>query len=776
MASEPTEDAIANFVSFTSTTREQAVNFLKANNLDSQKAINAYFEELAGPQPKADNYYNDKRASSWDFTQQDNAPPIPATAPPSRPPSRMNMNDTDKKTAPGATAPQAGTGQGLSLAEREEKELQQAVAMSLNSGLGQQEIGVTSSSQPQFSKATRDHYEEGDWAMTLFNTSSEEVTIGPEPEDRRRGEGEPAFIRPTQDGLYLGGFLTIIHEIPLAREALLLRNKPLFDYGHEPHWWNGQSINLPKIVTVNDSNRDADWDDVIHEAQRLMAFMDSTKRSFGSSDSLARIRSLSMFSSDSEEIVTRFLEAWHGAAIRADPDNQLAAIFTSHAYKQQSHDYDEPVTKDLFTFEIPVEPDHGQSLYEVIDRALWNEGPEEELENIWIESIAEVLCIKLDCLQRPNPVDVKIPPVFYPDRYLSSCRDLARELRLKRQQIQGDIWNLEKLIRHYTFPRNPVGKLTVKELLERAAEAAPVVVPEKPDNADSSSEATVNVKQVAEQLRAIAAKIEEKIQELEVSKENAVKSLREISKTLTEPSESPSEPPTYKYTLRGVCTQPHITYVLSNAKAGSPDLMDMEDESGDQWWRISYSTEDGKTRQAEKRKAQGDNTTTQNGDVVGYSASKVREDEVLQAARDEWRSVLLVYASENAMKAPVDPAPAQLRGFVNRDNAAFEAEFDQTATIINSDQEESWAPTSSTETQQSEQPEMTEKRQQVNVFDYEVSGFDDEPGPRQEMQQRDGGSLLSKGTANNSPPKTLQVESEGKSSHDEEMVDHAEHV
>jgi hypothetical protein len=31
MASEPTEDAIANFVSFTSTTREQAINFLKVS-------------------------------------------------------------------------------------------------------------------------------------------------------------------------------------------------------------------------------------------------------------------------------------------------------------------------------------------------------------------------------------------------------------------------------------------------------------------------------------------------------------------------------------------------------------------------------------------------------------------------------------------------------------------------------------------------------------------------------------------------------------------------
>lgn len=69
MASEPDEEAITNFVSFTSTTREQAIAFLKvaschlseptpplillqANNLDSQKAINAYFEDPTGPQPE----------------------------------------------------------------------------------------------------------------------------------------------------------------------------------------------------------------------------------------------------------------------------------------------------------------------------------------------------------------------------------------------------------------------------------------------------------------------------------------------------------------------------------------------------------------------------------------------------------------------------------------------------------------------------------------------------------------------------------------------------
>lgn len=72
MASEPTEEAIENFVSFTSTTREQAISFLKvssdqlyalssnanqvllslsqANELNSNKAINAYFEDPTGPQ------------------------------------------------------------------------------------------------------------------------------------------------------------------------------------------------------------------------------------------------------------------------------------------------------------------------------------------------------------------------------------------------------------------------------------------------------------------------------------------------------------------------------------------------------------------------------------------------------------------------------------------------------------------------------------------------------------------------------------------------------
>ncbi|CAG8057201.1 unnamed protein product [Penicillium olsonii] len=742
---EPTEDAIDNFVSFTSTSRDRAILFLKATG---------YFSDPGLP---------------WDFSQQDNAPPLPATAPPSRPPSRIDKRTTEQNTGTqGADAGTSteGSGKGLSLAEREEKELQRAVAMSLGSDMGQQETGVTSSGQSQLSKATRDHYEENAWAMTLFN--SEEVTTSPDPEDRIRMEGEPAFIRPNAEEVYLGGFLTILHNIPLAREALLLRQKLLFDYGHEPQWWNGQSINLPKIVTVSDGQEiDNDWDDIIHETQRLMSFMDSTKRGFGSSDSLAKLKSMSPMSTDSEDAVTRFMEAWHGAAIQANPDNPLSTIFTSHAYKKSVFgDYD-PEDKELFTFEPSVEKEHGQTLYEVLDTALWTDTPGQELDDTWLEHVAEVVVFKLDAFQKPNPVDVEIPSVFYPDRYLSSCRDIAREFRSKRLEIQTEIGKLDALTKKYTYPEGCINRFTAQEIFVKTADGleadAGCVIGSGP-----AIEAKIAEKiRISKELRIVAERVGLKLQELEQKRQSALESLREISKTLTEPSESPSEPPIYKYTLRGVCTQPHVTYVLSDPHATAGDLMDMDSEPHDnyEWWRISYSAEDGKARQAEKRQSQS-TEPSQSSDAVGYTIRKVSEAEVLRAAREEWSSVLLVYASSNAMNAQVDPAPPQLQvryilrvpswywqaptdriqGFVNRDNDALSAELEQTPAIVISDQEQPWSA-NWPDVEQQQKQQGPEKPAQVNVFDYEVSNFEGEPNPSQEMEQKGGAGLWASGTS-----------------------------
>lgn len=564
---------------------------------------------------------------------------------------------------------QGGVGTGLSLAEREEQELQQAVAMSL--GSGKQETGVALKNEAQFSKATRDHYDEGDWAMTLFNTSSEEVVISPDPEDRKRADGDPAFIRPTQDHLYLGGLLTILHEIPLAREALLLRNKLLFDYGNDAQWWNGQAINLPRIVTVHDGqDADNDWDDIIHESQRLMVFLDSTNRAFGSSDALANLKHVMSYSSDSEEIVARFLEKWHDAALRADPDNPLATIFMSHAYKNSPFEVDEggePIEKQLYTFSPQVEPNHGQTLYDVLDNAIWGDSPGEELDDVWLETVGEVLLMKLDAPDSSKSVDVKIPSVFYPDRYLSSCREISRDFRIKRLEAESEMKNLEEVMRRLTYPRSSAGTLTRKEILEKAAAAVPIVLAKNMTGEDKSltpEVANEKAERLTKELKAASARLEAKLKELEERKYAAQETMRNYSKALTEPSPNPGEPPLRKYTLRGVCTQPHVTYVLrTSGAAKSGDLMDVDDgnDGASQWWRISFSTEDGKTRQAAKREAQGNQSASQDGDVVGYTAHRVREVEVLRAAREEYRSVLLVYANDKSVNFKVEAAPHSLR-------------------------------------------------------------------------------------------------------------------
>jgi hypothetical protein len=399
--------------------------------------------------------------------------------------------------------------------------------MSLNQGTGQQESGVTKTTtttndqqQAHFGKATREHYEEADWGMTLFNETSQEVVLSPDPEDRKRVEGEPAFIRPTNDNLYLGGFLTILHEIPLAREALLLRNKLLSDYGQEPQWWSGQPINLPKIVTVHDQqDGDNDWDDVIYESQRLMAFLDSTKRSFGSSDALANLRDITSFSSDSEEVVTRFLETWHAAAIRAAPDSPLTTAFMSHAYKRSPFDEgDETISKELFVFEPVVEQEHGQTLYDLLDTAIWSDRPGEELDDVWLEHVGEVITMKLDSYNNRKSVNVKAPAIFYPDRYMSSCRELARELRTKRLRVQEEIQELEALMARYTTPQNVQGNLTIKHLLEKAAAAVNVALPKNSAKGTQSTETEISTgittdkaDQVSTELLAISDRIDSKL-------------------------------------------------------------------------------------------------------------------------------------------------------------------------------------------------------------------------------------------------------------------------
>ena len=127
----------------------------------------------------------------------------------------------------------------------------------------------------------------------------------------------------------------------------------------------------------------------------------------------------------------------------------------------------------------------------------------------------------------------------------------------------------------------------------------------------------------------------------------------------TQPTDDPKTCPTHKYTLRGVATTPSTCYVLEKTRfEADNDLIELEGREW-QWWKLEYVSTDAQP-------------------VV---TTKVSEKDVLIAARFQSRTVLLVYADEDAVNYESTPLPSQLSNFVRTDNLSFQAELDDYAPV-----------------------------------------------------------------------------------------------
>lgn len=397
--------------------------------------------------------------------------------------------------------------------------MQQAMAMSLSQELPGQENGVANTSNQQFGPANREHYDTSAWAMTLSKTTAHEIIINPDPEHRKRGSNEPAFLRPSEQTGHLPGLLTILHSIPLAREALLLGDATIHDYGHDNQWWNGTAINIPKIVSLEDYHQNSDWNDMLHEAQRLMAFLDLTDRAYGSSDVMANLNSVQ--ETETRELVPNFLKAWQGAAVRAAPDSQLATIFASVALKRPLRNVEEPIHSEFACIDPYVESRHGQDLYDILDHIIWPDSPDTDLDDVWLDHVAEVFTIRLSS-RSGNSLDVKIPPVWYPDRYLDQCKGITQEMRMRKLDALKEISRLQDLIDRYSKTRRPDGQvLDTRKVLESAARSAEVLVSNRLTNGVQESaefspppQATVSsadAQKTAQELRRVVGNIDRKL-------------------------------------------------------------------------------------------------------------------------------------------------------------------------------------------------------------------------------------------------------------------------
>jgi hypothetical protein len=111
-----------------------------------------------------------------------------------------------------------------------------------------QESGVVDGSgvsKPFFGPATEDYYDSAAWAMVPATKSIEYIPDANILSQKRESD-EPPFIKPTPNQYYLPALLTMLHTIPLFRNAFLAPQVSLEDYWLGEDWW--KEMFRPQLV------------------------------------------------------------------------------------------------------------------------------------------------------------------------------------------------------------------------------------------------------------------------------------------------------------------------------------------------------------------------------------------------------------------------------------------------------------------------------------------------------------------------------------------------
>ncbi|KAL8690907.1 MAG: hypothetical protein Q9218_003759 [Villophora microphyllina] len=608
----PSLEAIAQFSAITGLPNNVAAEWLKLFDNDVEKTTNAYLDD----------------------------------------PDALQKNE-DK----GLTQDDLGSNRPLTLAEQEDADMQEAIKLS-----SKQESGVTAPDK-YFGPVRNEYHDTKNWIMTTAKPTAKEILLNPEPKFRKRLDEAPAFIRPSPAGHRLPGVVTILHAIPAAREVLLNRESLQAKYDHHNEWWDGVPIQSARVVHSEEAH-DTPSPDVIYESQRLMAFLDETERSYGSSEALSALPGLRECNGD--YVIREYLDTWSGAVKCHNRSDRIAHIFQSRGLRTHSGVLQsEDITNylDLSVHEPSFEP--GQTLYETMDAIMWPDwdGSDPEHE-VFLDEVADVFIVRIGRgNDKAKSLDIKVPPVWYSDRYHKSSQPRIRQMLAARAVIKKEIDELDtrknkaSVFTGKTLPGKSVEISRLLQIAQQHFEKSPEYQetqrePVSPVSQDGNPKIET-YSRVAGELKVLSERVSSKLQAFEESKDKAREELRELSKLFTEPSDIPEESPQDRFTLRGVCANPSTVYVQERTRS-SPDADLFDGPANDwQWWKLTYNAYVAQP----------------------VSCDPLREIEVLKAIRDEAPSAILVYASDRAMSVEQRDLPSQLKSFVQADNQAFVAEF-----------------------------------------------------------------------------------------------------
>lgn len=332
-----------------------------------------------------------------------------------------------------------------------------------------QESGITSTTSPYFGQPRQSEYDQNNWSM-VSTTGNRPIfpTIRP-ASFRKRDIGTPALLQLTPsvtDDDNLGGLLTILHEIPMSRNAFLSLGTAASDYGRGEEWWNGKAITTSEQQIQGDTQGFPSMQDVGEELHRIMAFLDKTERAYGSASCL-----IDMMPHDHEAAERRLFEVLKEAkepstshmytnAVIIPYDPTIAAAEAEELSEESSED---DGGFGLIEMETP-EDSSVSSLYDVMDHLMWsdvlNSGkPSSSARMATFRNIGEVITLKLK--QRGPPRFMDIPEVFYPERYTESRKEEARKIQHELASVNGEIADISLLKAQLGQWISPVGEASL---------------------------------------------------------------------------------------------------------------------------------------------------------------------------------------------------------------------------------------------------------------------------------------------------------------------------
>ncbi|KAH7318359.1 hypothetical protein B0I35DRAFT_431904 [Stachybotrys elegans] len=712
---EPSEEQITQVIDFANLNpiddRSMVIQALKGNDLNAETVIMQYFDNS--------ETFRSKYSMKWDetmFTADRNGtghtgisfhiespsqndviqgvtPPPTVYGPgaPSRPPSRTNNRSPLSKIVDWAL-PENGIPNSQA---EEDEDMQRALRASAEEAgvpMEDHETGIMDSSIPKpiFGPANRPDYDQDSWAMVPTGTKAVQIERAPAASLRKRADGAPAFLihgQGPRDGHCLGGLLTILHEIPLARNILLAFGTEAPSYGHNSEWWGGQAIIPPHVLAKMQSNGAGSVSTeeakpmIHHEVHRLMAFLDATERSYGSVSVLT-----DALLSPSQSTEKQFFEHIY----EEDPEavSSLTQVVTIIEESDEGYGETEGASFGLLEAEHAVE-DYAdiKTLYECIDHIMWNDIVEWEEINTTskmatFKQMGETFAIKI---AGGGPSDsMEIPEVLYPERWLESRAEEAKLI----QSAWCETKKLMSLIKREGEQLNVLtdkGKNLVvdksasirkeieqwkgfSEYLENLARFGAMrdtgFDPYKyPDYRHAPCEMKTEeqhlhdqVGEVLEWMDKVLLDLDERMKSHRAHLDKLTAKQRFLGKLLTQPDKPGRSIPMSckKYMLRGVATPGNVTYVCQRAV---PQLVELDDEpvKVDQWWRLAY-------------------TPNQNPPVL---AEKIEVERLMREVWSETKNPLLIYATETALKVPRHELPSALDRFARADNKAFRNELNQ---------------------------------------------------------------------------------------------------